>query len=59
MGQNLSRKLEAEKGIFLPDLTMSNNSVKIHEYRGWKVAVKVKISAHSEQQIRNEKLYRA
>ena len=33
MGQNLSRKLAAER-IFLPDLTMSKNSEKLHEYRG-------------------------
>ena len=34
MGQNLSRKLAAEKCIFLPDLSMSKNSDKIQEYRG-------------------------
>ena len=32
---------------------------KTHEYRGLKVAITVKILAHSELQIRNEKLYRA
>ena len=30
MGQNLSRKLAAAKRIFIPDLNMSKNSVKIH-----------------------------
>ena len=34
IGQNLSRKLIAEKRIFLPDLHMSRNSEKIHIYRG-------------------------
>ena len=34
IGQNLSRKLAAEKLIFLPDLHMSKNSEKIHAYRG-------------------------
>ena len=34
MGQNLSRKLAAEKRIFLPDLNMSENSENIHTYRG-------------------------
>ena len=34
IGQNLSRKLTAEKRIFLPDLNMSKNSEKIHAYIG-------------------------
>ena len=59
MGQNLSRKTAAAKRIFLPYLNMSKNSENIHDYRGWKVATTVKISAHSELQNRNEKSYRA
>ena len=59
MGQNLSRKLAVAKRIFIPDLNMSKNSEKMHAYRGWKVAVTVKILAHSKLHIRNEKLYRA
>ena len=53
IGQNLSRKPTAAKHIFLPDLNMSKNSENIHEYRGWKVAVTVKISAYSELQNNN------
>ena len=34
MGQNLSRKLAAEKRIFLPNLDMSKNSETIQKYRG-------------------------
>ena len=34
MGQNLSRKLAADKRIFIPDLSMSKNSETIHAYRG-------------------------
>ena len=52
MGQNLSRKLAAAKRIFLPDLNMSKNSEQIQTYRGRKVAVKIKISAHSELRSR-------
>ena len=53
MGQNLSRKTAAEKRIFLPDLHMSKNSETINAYIGWKVAVTVKISAHSELENKN------
>ena len=59
MGQNLSRKTAAAKRIFLPYLNMSEKSENIRAYRGWKVASKVQISAHSELQNRNEKSYRA
>ena len=34
MGQNLSRKTAAAKHIFLPYLTLSENSEKLHAYRG-------------------------
>ena len=34
MGQNLSRKTAAAKLIFLPYLTLSENSEKNHAYRG-------------------------
>ena len=34
MGQNLSRKIAAAKRIFLPYLTLSENSETIHAYRG-------------------------
>ena len=34
MGQNLSRKTAAAKRIFLPYLTLSENSEQIHSYRG-------------------------
>ena len=34
IGQNLSRKLTAEKRIFLHELQMSKNSEKIHAYIG-------------------------
>ena len=59
IGQNLSRKLEAAKRIFLPDLHMSKNYETIQEYIGWKVAVTVKISDHSELHNNNEKSNRA
>ena len=59
IGQNLSRITAAAKCIFLSYLNMSKNSEIIHAYIGWKVATKVKISAHSELQNRNEKSYRA
>ena len=34
MGQNLSRKTAEAKRIFLPYLTLSENSEQIHAYRG-------------------------
>ena len=34
MGQNMSRKTAAAKRIFLPYLTLSENSETIHAYRG-------------------------
>ena len=34
MGQNLSRITATAKRIFLPYLTLSENSEKIHAYRG-------------------------
>ena len=59
MGQNLSRKTAAEKHIFLSYLNLSKKSEKLQAYRGWKVAVTVKISAHLELQNKNEKSNRA
>ena len=59
MGQNLSRKTVEVKRIFLSDLNMSKNYEKMQAHIGWKIAVTVKIWAHSELRIRNEKLYRA
>ena len=53
IGQNLSRKLTAEKRIFLSDLHMSKNSENIHAHRGRKVSVTVKISAHTELHNKN------
>ena len=46
IGQNLSRKLTAEKRIFLPDLHMSKTSETTHAYTESKFSVTVKISAH-------------
>ena len=40
-------------------LNSSKNCENIQSYRGWKVAVTVKISAHSELQNKNEKSNRA
>ena len=34
IGHNLSRKLTAEKHIFIPDFNMSKNSEKIYAFRG-------------------------
>ena len=52
-------KIAAAKRIFLPYLNMSKKCLKIHVYRGWKVAATVQISAHSALHNRNEKSYRA
>ena len=59
MGQNLSRKTAAAKRIFMSYLNLSKKSDKIHAYRGLKVEVTVKISAHSELHTKNEKSNRA
>ena len=59
MGQNLSRKTAAAKRIFLSYLNLSKNSKKRQAYRGRKVAVTVKISAHSELENNNEQSNRA
>ena len=59
VGQNLSRKTVAAKRIFMSYLNSSKNSKNIHAYRGWKVTVTVKISAHSELENNNEKSSRA
>ena len=55
MGQNKSRKTAAAEHIFLSYLNLSKKSETIQEYRGGKVAVTVKISAHLELHNRNEK----
>ena len=59
MGHNLSRKAVTAKRIFLSYLNLSKQSETIQAYRGWKVSVTVKISAHSELQNKNEESKRA
>ena len=54
IGQNLSRKVAAAKRIFMSYVNLSKKSEQIQPYRGWKVAVTIKISDHSELHNKNE-----